>query len=68
MDAERATHQQANSYRQRQTKKRTSQESEEETEPEDSLNLNLNKIPWQVILTMYKKLDRQNKGHSEKEK
>ena len=39
MDAERATHQQANSYRQRQTKKRTSQESEEETEPEDSLNL-----------------------------
>ena len=39
MDLERATEQQANSSKQRQTKKRTFQESEEETEPEDALNL-----------------------------
>ena len=38
-DAERATQQQANPYRQRPTKKRTFQESEEEIEPEDTLNL-----------------------------
>ena len=39
MDAEGATEQQANSSKQRQTKKRTFQESEEEIEPEDALNL-----------------------------
>ena len=39
VDAERATEQQANSSKQRQTKKRTFQESEEETEPEYALNL-----------------------------
>ena len=39
MDLERAAEQQANSSKQRQTKKRTFQESEEETEPEDALNL-----------------------------
>ena len=39
MDPERATEQQANSSKQRQTKKRTFQESEEEIEPEDALNL-----------------------------
>ena len=38
VDAERVTEQQGNSYKQRQTKKRTSQESEEEIEPEDALN------------------------------
>ena len=29
---------------------------------------NMNKTPWQVILTMHKKLDKQNKGQSEKGK
>ena len=38
VDAERVTEQQGNSYKQRQTKKCTSQESEEEIEPEDVLN------------------------------
>ena len=39
VDAERATEQQANSSKQRQTKKRTFQESEEQIEPEYALNL-----------------------------
>ena len=39
MDAKAATEQQANSSKQRQTKKRTSQESEKEIEPDDALNL-----------------------------
>ena len=39
MDAERATEQQTNSSKQRQTKKRNLQESEKEIEPEDALNL-----------------------------
>ena len=39
MDAERATEQQANSSKQRQTKKRTLPESEEEIGPEVALNL-----------------------------
>ena len=38
-DAERATEQQANSSKQRQSKKRAYQESVEEIEPEDALNL-----------------------------
>ena len=43
VDAETGTEQQANSCKQRETKKRTSQESEEEIEPEDALNLMFNK-------------------------
>ena len=43
MDTETVTEQQANSWEQRQTKKRTSQESEEEIEPEDALNLMFDK-------------------------
>ena len=39
VDAERATEQQANFSKQRQTKKHTFEESEEEIEPEDALNL-----------------------------
>ena len=39
VDAKAATEQQANSSKQRQTKKRTSQESEKEIEPDDALNL-----------------------------
>ena len=39
VDAERATEQQANSSKQKQTKKRFFTESEEEIEPEDALNL-----------------------------
>ena len=39
MDTERATEQQANSSKQRQTKKRTFRESEEEIDPENALNL-----------------------------
>ena len=42
-DAETVTEQQANSCKQRETKKRTSQESEEEIEPEDALNLMFDK-------------------------
>ena len=42
MNAERATEQQANSSKQRQSKKHTLQESKEELEPEDALNLMLN--------------------------
>ena len=39
VDAERATEQQVNFSKQRQTKKHTFEESEEEIEPEDALNL-----------------------------
>ena len=39
VDTERATEQQANSLKQRRSKKRTFPESEEEIEPEDALNL-----------------------------
>ena len=42
-DAETVTEQQANSCKQRETEKRTSQESEEEIEPEDALNLMFDK-------------------------
>ena len=42
MNAERATEQQANSSKKRQSKKHTFQESKEELEPEDALNLMLN--------------------------
>ena len=42
MNAERAMEQQANSSKQRQSKKHTFQESKEELEPEDALNLMLN--------------------------